>query len=228
MFIGYGFPQKTLEVLAKYHAKSLHHLRFRYELISDLGRAKRSENKRTPSVSIHDLVNLANQLPNLLSLGINLSWTPDEELPYDILASIVQHTHLRHLELNIPKLHHDSPSWPYPNFNESTCRALVEFFDQASLNLLSFHFVIGDWFPFRLPPVLKWYMEAFLVGERDYTGHMRFSNVRNYLQHGKLMRSGTFVPRVPLHQLKGHWPVDLRQDIEGRIGDHFGGKMMRK
>lgn len=80
MFIGYGFPQKTLEVLAKYHAKSLHHLRFRYELSSDLGMAKRSENKRPSPASIHNLVNLADQLPNLLSLGINLNWTPDEEL----------------------------------------------------------------------------------------------------------------------------------------------------
>ena len=80
MLIGYGFPQKTLEVLAKYHANSLHHLRFRYELSSDLGMAKRSENKRTSPASIHNLVNLADQLPNLLSLGINLDWTPDEKL----------------------------------------------------------------------------------------------------------------------------------------------------
>ncbi|KGO45112.1 hypothetical protein PEX2_062660 [Penicillium expansum] len=75
MFIGYGFPQKTLEVLAECHAKSLQHLRFRY----GLGRAKCSENKCTP-VSIHNLINLADQLPNLLSLGVNLSLTPDEDL----------------------------------------------------------------------------------------------------------------------------------------------------
>jgi hypothetical protein len=58
MLIGYRFPQKTLKVIAEYHAKSLQHLRFRY----GLGRAKRSENKRTP-VSIHNLVNLADRLP---------------------------------------------------------------------------------------------------------------------------------------------------------------------
>ncbi|OQD71017.1 hypothetical protein PENPOL_c001G07884 [Penicillium polonicum] len=179
MFIGYVFPQKTLEVLAKYHANSLHHLRFRYELSSDLGTAKRSENKRTSPASIHNLVSLADQLPNLLSLGINLNWTPDEKLPYDLLANIVQHTHLQHLELNIPDLsrYHSEP-WPYPNLNENTCRALIGFFDKASLNLLSLHFVIGDWFPFCLQPVLRWHTEAFLVGERDYTGQMRFDNVR--------------------------------------------------
>lgn len=148
--------------------------------------------------------------------------------PYDILAGIVQHTHLQHLELNLPGARHHFPSWPYPNLNQSTCCALVEFFDQASLNLLSLHFVISDWFPSRLPPVFRWYTDAFLVGERDYTGHMRFSNVWHHLQLGKLMRSGNFVPQVPPHQLKGHWPTDLRQDIEGRIGDLFCGKMLRK
>lgn len=80
MFIGYGFPQKTLEVLAKYHAKSLHHLRFRYALSSELGMAKRSGNKHPSPASIHNLVNLVDQLPNLLSLGINLDWAPDKEL----------------------------------------------------------------------------------------------------------------------------------------------------
>ena len=89
------------------------------------------------------------------------------------------------------------------------------------------HFVIGDWYPFILQPVLRWYMEAFLVGERDYTGHMRFGSVRQYTQLGKLMRSGTFVPRVPPHRLRGHWPTDLRQNIEGRISDLFCGKMLR-
>ncbi|KAF9250740.1 hypothetical protein DTO006G1_5844 [Penicillium roqueforti] len=137
MFIGYGFPQKTLGVLAKYHAKSLHHLRFRSSLRLDLDGGK------SPA-SIHNLVNLADQLPNLLSLGINLDWMPDDEMPYDLLVNIVQHTHLQHLELNIPGLGCYHSEWPYPNLNEMTCRALIEFFDETSLNLLSLHFVIGD------------------------------------------------------------------------------------
>ncbi|KAJ5146510.1 uncharacterized protein N7515_001074 [Penicillium bovifimosum] len=224
MFMGYGFPQQTLGVLAEYHAKSLRHLRFRYDLFADHGEPGRVG----PPISIHNLGTLADQLPNLLSLGINLSWGADWELPCDRLASIVRHNHLQHLELNMRALPERSGGWPYPDVDEGTCRALVTAFDEACLNLLSFHFIVGDWFPFGLPSCKMFHEEAFLVGERDYMGHMRFSNIWHQMQHGELMRLGTFVQRIPPHELKERWPTNLREDIEGRIGNLFWGKLLKE
>ena len=67
-------------------------------------------------------------------------------------------------------------------------------------------------------------MEAFVVGERDSVGQMRFDKLWQYTQVGVLMFSGSLVPRVPPHQLRGHWPANLRQDVEGRISDLFCGR----
>ncbi|CAG8101047.1 unnamed protein product [Penicillium olsonii] len=226
MFIGYGFPQTSLGVLAKYHAGSLHHLRFRYTTLgSDLGMATGSEIQCHSAASILDIIDLAIQFPNLLSLGINLDWTAEYELPYDILANIVQHTRLRHLELNLPNLSRcDSRPWPFPNLSKTICRAPIESFDRASLRLQSVHFVLGDLFPFKRPPNIRSHMEAFVVGERDSVGQMRFDKLWQYTQVGVLMFSGSLVPRVPPHQLRGHWPANLRQDVEGRISDLFCGR----
>lgn len=80
MFIGYGFPQDTLAVLAKYHSKSLSHLRFRYELSSNLDAGTTSWEQPSFRASIHNLHNLFNQFPNLHSLGLNVDWTSNEEL----------------------------------------------------------------------------------------------------------------------------------------------------
>ncbi|KAJ9266248.1 hypothetical protein DTO021C3_7000 [Paecilomyces variotii] len=227
MFIGYGFPQDTLAVLAKYHSKSLNHLRFRYELSSNLDAGTTSWEQPSFRASIHNLDNLFNQFPNLHSLGLNVDWTSNEELPYDLLADIVLQHRIQHLELNLPDLHrHDSESWPYPNVDEDTCQALVQSLDKISVNLLSLHVAIGNWFPFSPQPILPWALEAYLIGERDYVGCMRFRKIRQFTQRGRLMREGNFVPRVPSHLMKGVWPNDLRQDIESRISDLFCGKML--
>lgn len=138
--------------------------------------------------------------------------------PYDLLANIVLQHRIQHLELNLPDLHrHDSETWPYPNVDENTCQALVQSLDKISVNLLSLHVAIGNWFPFSLQPILPWFLEAYLLGERDYAGCMRFRKIRQFTQGGRLMREGNFVPRVPPHLMKEGWPNDLRQDIESRI-----------
>ncbi|KAJ5777949.1 hypothetical protein N7520_001195 [Penicillium odoratum] len=89
--------------------------------------------------------------PNLHSLGLNVDWTSDEKVPYDLLANIVRKHRIQHLEINLPHLcRYDSKSWPYPNVDENTCQALVQSLDKISVNLLSLHVIIGDWFPFKL------------------------------------------------------------------------------
>lgn len=77
MFIGYGFPQETLAVLAAHHSKRLKDLRFRYQLNTGTGYSKGDPSFRA---SIQNLDNLSTQFPSLHSLGLQVDWTPDEEL----------------------------------------------------------------------------------------------------------------------------------------------------
>ncbi|KAJ5609510.1 hypothetical protein N7528_010077 [Penicillium herquei] len=79
-FIGYGFPQDTLAVLAEYHSNSLAHLRFRCHLNSGTGIHGSYGEDRPFRASINNLDSLLCQFPNLHSLGLNVDWAPDEKL----------------------------------------------------------------------------------------------------------------------------------------------------
>lgn len=90
------------------------------------------------------------------------------------------------------------------------------------------HVIISDWYPFRYQPILRRAPETFLIGERDFAGCMRFQRFRQFLNGGQLMNEDDTLPQVPPWVLRGGWPGDLRQDIEGRMSDMFRGKMTMK
>ncbi|KAJ5918559.1 hypothetical protein N7466_010551 [Penicillium verhagenii] len=225
-FIGYGFPQETLAVLAAHHSQHLKDLRFRNQLNTGTGYSTGDPAFRA---SIHSLENLSTQFPSLDSLGLQVDWTTDEELPYDLIANVVLQTRIRHLELNLPDLSRSrSKSWPYPGANEDTCQALIQSLDEISTSLLSLHIDIGDWYPYRVDRSFRWPLGAFVIGERDYAGRMRFRKIRQFVPSGTLLREGDLVVEVPPWVTKGSWPSGLRQDMEGRISDMFCGKMVRE
>ena len=90
------------------------------------------------------------------------------------------------------------------------------------------HVVISEWYPFVYQPILRRAPEAFLIGERDYAGCMRFRKFRQFLRGAGFVFEGGILPQVPSWVMKGGWPGDLRQDVEGRMSDTFCGKMTRQ
>ncbi|KAJ5080886.1 hypothetical protein N7456_013596 [Penicillium angulare] len=202
MFIGYGFPQDTLAVLAAHHSKSLRDLRFRDQTKSYRGLSDYSRGPPFPS-SIRNLDKLFTQFPNLHSLGLRVDWTLDEELPYDLIANIVSQSRIRHLELNLPKLYRDNTaSWSYPAADKNACEALAQSLDEISANLQSLYITIGNWHPHTPGWRASFFVEAYLIGERDYAGRMRFRKIRQFTDLGKSRREGDLAPRVPPWQDK--------------------------
>lgn len=72
-FSGYYVPRSTLDTLSEFHHNSLKHLRFR-----TTARERRHPNHHPWPSGIEYLVNLAEQFPNLQSLGIDLDWENEE------------------------------------------------------------------------------------------------------------------------------------------------------